>query len=259
MRRAFTGEPGRKLAVPADPPAARCQSIPDCQGKCILLVEDSEPAVIQMTDILSEQGYRVLVARNGKEALKQIEKTLPDAMILDLMMPEVDGFEVLRRIRGVDKTAQLPVLILTAKHVTPEELHFLKGNHIHQLIQKGDINKAGLLTAIGKMVAPASKCRFPRTRPPAPASARKPHFRESGKPVILVVEDNPDNMKTVKALLQETCTVIEAVDGRQGVAQAKAHVPDLILMDISLPVMDGFKTFDAIRGWSPYGTSRSSP
>ena len=201
-----------------------------------------------MTDILSEYGCRVLVARNGKEALKWIENTLPDAMILDLMMPEVDGFEVLRRIRSVEKTSQLPVLILTAKHVTAEELNFLKGNHIHQLIQKGDINKAGLLTAIGKMVAPASKCRFPRTRPPAPASARKPHFRESGKPVILVVEDNPDNMKTVKALLQETCTVIEAVDGRQGVAQAKAHVPDLILMDISLPVMDGFKTFDAIRG-----------
>lgn len=219
----------------------------DCRGKCILLVEDSEPAVIQMRDILSECGCRVLVARNGKEALERIENTLPDAMILDLMMPEVDGFEVLKRIREAEKTSRLPVLILTAKHVTAEELHFLKGNHIHQLIQKGEINKAGLLSAIGKMVFPQAENRLPQPPCPAPASARNPDFPESGKPVVLVVEDNPDNMKTVKALLQDTCTIIAAADGRQGVDQAMAHVPDLILMDISLPVMDGFKAFDAIR------------
>ena len=65
-------------------------------GRRILLVEDSEPAIIQMTDILREQGYRVQVARNGREALEQIGEAVPDAMILDLMMPEVDGFEVLR-------------------------------------------------------------------------------------------------------------------------------------------------------------------
>lgn len=52
---------------------------PSGQGQCILLVEDNEPAIIQMTDILHDQGYQVLVARNGREALTQIEKTLPDA------------------------------------------------------------------------------------------------------------------------------------------------------------------------------------
>jgi len=233
-------------------PAETCAPAPpqpstlDCQGKCILLVEDSEPAVIQMTDILSGHGYGVLVARNGKEALERIEKTLPDAMILDLMMPEVDGFEVLRQIRSAGKTARLPVLILTAKRVTAEELIFLKGNHIHQLIQKGDINKTGLLATISEMVSPRRMNQ--KANPPAPESARKSDFfRESGKPTVLVVEDNPDNMKTVKALLQDSCTIIEAADGLASVEQARAHVPDLILMDISLPVMDGFKAFDAIR------------
>jgi CheY-like chemotaxis protein len=109
--------------------------------------------VIQLTDILAGHGYRVQVARNGSEALEQIEKTLPDAMILDLMMPEMDGFQVLRTIRGAERTAHIPVLILTAKYVTREELSFLKENHIHQLIQKGGINRTDLLAAIGKMVA----------------------------------------------------------------------------------------------------------
>lgn len=121
-------------------------------GKCILLVEDSEPAIIQMKDILVAQGYQVLTAKNGKEALEKVDITIPDAMILDLMMPEVDGFQVLKTIRSAEKTAEIPVLILTAKHVTKEELSFLTGNHIFQLIQKGAIGKAELLASVGKMV-----------------------------------------------------------------------------------------------------------
>ena len=135
------------VARPTPPPAAR-----DGRNRRLLLVEDSEPAVIQLTDILAGQGYRVEVARDGGEALQRIEANLPDAMILDLMMPEVDGFEVLRAIRASPRTAHVPVLILTAKYVTREELSFLKENHIHQLIQKGDINRADLLAAIAGMV-----------------------------------------------------------------------------------------------------------
>ncbi len=216
---------------------------PDGNGKQILVVEDNEAAIIQLKDILYGQGYHVQVAKNGREAIAQIAETLPDAVILDLMMPEVDGFQVLQNIRGIEKTALIPVLILTAKHVTKEELRFLKGNHIHQLIQKGDINKANLLASVGKMVGP-------RTLPNKvvlPASRRPPVKRISGKPVILVVEDNPDNMLTARALLQDTNTLIEATDGQKGVELARTHVPDLILMDLAIPVMDGYKALDAIR------------
>ena len=129
------------------------REVPGAHDQTILLVEDSEPAVIQMTDILQAEGYRIDVARNGREALERIDQLVPHAMILDLMMPEVDGFEVLRQIRSEERTAHIPVLILTAKHVTKEELSFLKGNRIHQLIQKGDVSKAELLAAVGRMVA----------------------------------------------------------------------------------------------------------
>lgn len=233
------GTPVAADAAANGPSAARAGA-PNGQGKTLLLVEDSEPAIIQLTDILKAQGYRLQVARNGKEALAQIGALPPDAMILDLMMPEVDGFQVLRAIRGREQTAALPVLIMTAKHITKEELNFLKGNHVHQLIQKGDISKAELLAAVERMVSPC-----PETRPPPrPRAIRTP---PPGKPVILVVEDKPDNLKTVRALLEETCALIEATDGQAGVAQAREHRPDLILLDISLPVMDGFKTLDALR------------
>lgn len=221
----------------------RSAPLPARYGQRILVVEDSEPAIIQLTDILTRQGYCLQVARNGKEALEKIHEATPDAMILDLMMPEVDGFQVLAAVRGEARTERLPVLILTAKHVTKEELSFLKGNHIHQLIQKGDINKEGLLSAVARMVAPD----------PAPPSVvlmpRKARRRRSPSEeiTILVVEDNADSRRAACAILSDAHRVIEAADGQAGVEQARAHQPDIILMDIAMPVMDGIKALQAIR------------
>jgi len=210
--------------------------LPVGQERVILVVEDNESAIIQLSEILLSNGYRVQVAHNGQEALVQIEQTLPDAMILDLMMPEVDGFEVLKAIRGMERTSQLPVLILTAKHVTPDELSFLKGNHIHQLIQKGDINKDGLLTEVSQMVAP------PEVQP-----ARRPTALRTGKPLVLIVEDNPDNLKTARALLADDYEILEALDGETALKLAQKYRPDIILTDIALPVMDGIAVLAAIR------------
>jgi len=209
-------------------------------GKTILLVEDTEAVIIQMKDILVRQGYNIMVARNGNEALEQIKRQIPDAMILDLMMPEVDGFEVLKRIRNEEITDRLPVIILTAKYVTKEELSFLKNNGIYQLIQKGDINKDQLLAAVAQMMFPeAFEANLPKVKP-----ARVPI---QGTPLVLVVEDNPDNLITIKALLDGKCRIIEAGDGRMGVEQAKKHRPHLILMDIALPDMNGIEALNEIR------------
>jgi CheY-like chemotaxis protein len=70
----------------------------------------------------------------------------------------------------------------------------------------------------------------------------------AGNPLVLVVEDNPDNMTTVKALLDGNYTILEATNGIEAVKMAVMHKPDLILMDIALPEMDGIEAFKAIRG-----------
>lgn len=207
-------------------------------GKIILLVEDSQPAIVQMKDILEENNYTIDVATSGTEALEKLERIIPDAIILDLMMPGIDGFEVLRNIRSVPGTANIPVLILTAKHITKEDLKILKGNHIFELIQKGDVNRAELLHIVHQMTFTEM------------AETRKPEKEKQpieGKPVVLVVEDNFDNMLTVKALLDMDFTIIEAVNGKEAVVMAKDFIPHLILMDIALPEMDGIEAFRIIR------------
>lgn len=212
----------------------------DDRAKTILLVEDSDAVIIQMKDILIREGYNIMVAHNGNEAFAQIEQQIPDAMILDLMMPEIDGFGVLRRIREQEKTEHLPVVILTAKYVTKQELAFLKHNGIHQLIQKGDIKKEQLLATVARMMFPEIIQEPIQDEKPK----RKPIV---GTPLVLVVEDNPDNMITIKALLDGKCSIIEAEDGRTGVEQARKHQPHLILMDIALPEMNGIEALNEIR------------
>jgi len=209
------------------------------KGKSILLVEDSEPAIIQTTDILREQGYKVVVARNGIEALKQLETMQPDGMMLDLMMPEMDGFQVLKSIRDEDKYAHIPVLILTAKHITKDELSFLKSNHVYQLIQKGAIDKKELLISVGNLVNSKNEITT--------KDDVKTNKIGHKKPTVLVVEDNADNMIFTKLFLGDGYEIIEATDGKSGVDKAIKHNPDLILMDISLPGMNGFEAFSEIR------------
>ena len=211
------------------------------KGKNILLVEDNEAAIIQMKEILLEEEYNIRIANNGKEALDIIKVFIPDAIILDLMMPEVDGFEVLAAIRNVKETSRIPVLILSAKHVTKEELSFLQGNHIYQLIQKGDINRNELLTHIKNMVIPL------KNKVSKLAKLSQSLANNSKKASILVIEDNPDNMETVKALLEHDHHIIGALSGLEGLEKAKTFQPDLILLDISLPGMDGMDVLTELK------------
>ncbi len=207
-------------------------------SKTILLVEDSEPAIIQMKDIMEESGFKIWVAHHGEEALKIIEQNIPDAIILDLMMPGVDGFQVLKALREHEKTALVPVLILTAKHITKEELKFLTKNNVHQLIHKGDVNRIDLLGAVLSMVSPVASLKTEKVIPIQTIE---------GKPLVVVVEDNPDNLITVKALLSDNFTVIEALNAMEGIAMTKKHKPNLIIMDIGLPGIDGIEALKIIR------------
>jgi len=214
------------------------QVIQGLSNKNILLVEDNESAIIQINDLVEEMGYKLTTACDGGKALEMIGQSIPDAIILDLMMPGIDGFKVLEILRNEDSTAHVPVLILSAKHITKEELKFLKRNNVHELIQKGNVNREELHKSIYSMLFPETiKTKQPQRQPQS----------IKGKPVVLIVEDNPDNMITVKALLKDHYTILEAIDAHQGINLAKEFVPNLILMDIGLPGMNGIQAFHEIR------------
>ncbi len=197
----------------------------DPQKTRLLIVEDNPTTVMQIKSFLSEAGFQVDVASSGKAALEFVSRQIPDGIILDLMMPEVDGFQVLEKIRSTTATKKIPVLILTAKDLTESDLKKLSANNIQQLIQKGHVNKQGLLQKIHKMMGW-----------PLPEEKR---MSENEKPLVLIVEDNVDNLTAINAVLQNKYRILQAVDGEQGLRKAVAEKPDVILLDMSLPKMDG--------------------
>lgn len=213
----------------------------DKTTKTILIVEDTDAIIVQLRDVLEAEGYRVVVAHNGQEAIEQVALQTPNGMILDLMMPDVDGFEVLKRIRSEKMSEQLPVIILTAKFVTKEEIAFLTHNNIFQLIHKGDINKNQLLQVVAQAVT-----QQPMAKVSASSSLTLP-LQTDKKATVLIVEDNFDNRLTIKALLEGQYEILESEDGLTGVEMARKHHPNLILMDIALPGMNGIEALHKLR------------
>lgn len=85
------------------------------QRKKILVVDDERHIVRLVQVNLERAGYQVVAAFDGKEALKKVEAEKPDLIVLDVMMPHMDGFEVLKRLRANADTKDIPVIMLTAK------------------------------------------------------------------------------------------------------------------------------------------------
>lgn len=104
----------------------------------ILIVDDNPDVRRLIRRILQSQGeYKLFEATNGMEAVEMARRELPNLIILDLMMPEMDGFAVLNELKKSPETAEIPVIVVTAKELTPNEKDRLRG-HIQTLMQKGD-------------------------------------------------------------------------------------------------------------------------
>jgi CheY-like chemotaxis protein/signal transduction histidine kinase/HAMP domain-containing protein len=217
----------------------------------ILLVEDNNDAIMQMKLILERENYIVDVAMGGKEALDYIKHTIPDGIILDLMMPDIDGFEVLEKLRSTELTKMIPVVILTAKDLTHADLSKLSANNIQQLIHKGDVDIDELLFKVKLMLGnePKFKTKDKRQKSKDNESTEGEKVKITQKKAIpvgidglanvLIVEDNPDNMITIKAIVKKKYNIAEAFDGEMGLKMAQSQKFDLILLDMSLPKMDG--------------------
>lgn len=118
----------------------------------IAIVDDTPDARRLIRRILQSQGdYTLFEAANGREAVELARREQPDLMILDLMMPELDGFGVMEALKQYPETASIPVIVVTAKALTPEEKRRLKG-HIHALMQKGEFLNDELLDEVRALV-----------------------------------------------------------------------------------------------------------
>jgi threonine synthase len=120
----------------------------DDRVKSLAIIDDEPDAARLLRRIIQARGgYQIYEANNGREGLELIRRERPDLVLLDLMMPEMDGFAVLSRMKEDQEIADIPVIVITAKELTPQERRRLSG-HVDSLLQKGSYMDLELLEDI---------------------------------------------------------------------------------------------------------------
>jgi signal transduction histidine kinase/DNA-binding response OmpR family regulator len=189
------------------------------QGASLVLVVDDDPAARDlMTRTLTKQGYRVAGASTGEQALRLARELRPVAITLDVMMPGVDGWQVLSRLKDDPSTFAIPVLMCT----------ILRDDSI-----------AYALGASEFLTKPVDRDRLLRTLE---------KLQSDGRRGALVIEDDPSSRELgVRILRQAGWNVRSAVNGQEGLERVAEEAPDVILLDLMMPVMDGFEFLQVLR------------
>jgi hypothetical protein len=183
----------------------------------VLVIDDDETVRELMTRFLLDEGYNVAVAGDGEEGLRRIRELKPAAVLLDILMPQVDGWTVLQTCKNDPEVADIPMIVLT-----------ISDNR----------KRAYELGASDFLVKPVDRRRLRDVL----NIHRGVHRR------ILLVDDDKGTRKVMKNLVtREGFLVMEANDGREALQQLENTVADLILLDVMMPGMDGFEFIEQLR------------
>jgi PAS domain S-box-containing protein len=124
----------------------------DGPARSALVVDDEQEARDMLRRLLESHGWSVVEAANGRLAIEKLQERRPAVILLDLMMPEMNGFQFVEELRKNDDWRDIPVVVVTAKDLTPEERHFLD-SQVGTVLQKGAYQSEELLRETGRLVA----------------------------------------------------------------------------------------------------------
>jgi adenylate cyclase len=189
-------------------------------GDCVLVIDDDLTARELIANHLRGAGFSVVTAAGGREGLKRAEELHPIAITLDVLMPDIDGWTVLAALRGNPELADIPVVMAT---ITDDQQH-----------------KGMTLGAAGYLTKPIDRDRLIALLQPYQARIRRT--------CVLLVEDDQTQRERIRSWLEpQQWHVSEAENGRVALDRLAVEVPDIILLDLMMPEMDGFQLITALQ------------
>ena len=188
-------------------------------GVSTILVIDDDPAVRDiMQRFLTREGFDVITSMSGQEGLRLAREQSPDMILLDVRMPNLNGWEVLSRLKSDPDLANIPVIMVTVEE---------------------DQSLGCALGAVDYLLKPIDYDRLLTLLQP---------YRLNSTPSVLVVEDNPDNREMLSRQLAKVgWRVLEAENGLEALKLMQRDRPSIILLDLMMPEMNGFEFIQALR------------
>jgi CheY-like chemotaxis protein len=186
---------------------------------CVLVIDDDVTARELIGDYLRQAGFAVMTAAGGREGLKRAKESHPIAITLDVMMPDIDGWTVLAALRGDPQLADIPVVMATIV----------------------DERRQGMaLGAVGYLTKPIERDKL--------VELVRRYAAPTGPTRVLVVEDDAIQRDRVRMWLQPPQWLVsEAENGRVALDRLKEAAPDVIILDLMMPEMDGFQLVAALQ------------
>jgi signal transduction histidine kinase/CheY-like chemotaxis protein len=189
-------------------------------GPTVVVVEDDRRSFDLLRVYLEGAGARVVSARDGREGLDTVRRLNPAGVVLDILLPGVDGWEVLAQLKADPKTAAIPVIVVS------------------MLDERG---RGFALGAAEYLVKPVGKDQLLAALYRAAAMPERKH-------TVVAIDDDPLAIELVRASLEpEGWTVLGAATGQEGLALIRERQPSAVLLDLLMPGMDGFEVLEALR------------
>jgi DNA-binding response OmpR family regulator len=212
----------------------------------VLIVDDEEELRSLLTEFLQGQGLDVIQAANGLEALLQVKRARPGAVILDITMPRLGGLDALKRIRAFDPS--ITVIILTG---------FVDDALRRQALALGARSvfaKPVALAELWRALGEADAAPHVPTEHQEPSPWSPPSVGPATAPIarVLVIDDDAGLREALGEFLstQGYATRL-AVDGVGGMAAVMEDTPDVVLLDVEMPGLNGVAALNAIRAMAP--------
>lgn len=230
----------------------KLESLVKKQIQKIVIVDDDELEFEKFKKEFKDDNISIEYIKDSEFAFNKIAEVQPDLIILDLMMPKIDGITLSHKLYSNPKTKNIPIIISTAKDLSAEERKSLTSIVEEITVKSHDDTRNVLkivrdrikIQEIQNNIFSNSKDNDEHTA--NNISLDKPDNNYLGE--VLIVDDDPDTLFTINEIVEATgCKTYTAKSGIDCLKQLEKIHPDLILLDIMMPEMDGFQTLNNIR------------